>query len=86
MTIYEKMHSTALYLPNDEALVEEMTRCLDRLYDFNHTRPTEGTKRTAMLREMFAEIGEGATSNRRCMPISAANLSTSVKMYMPILT
>ncbi len=59
MTIYEKMHSTALYLPNDEALVEEQTRCLDRLYDFNHTRPTEGAKRTAMLREMFAEIGEG---------------------------
>ncbi len=59
MTIYEKMHSTALYLPNDEALVEEQTRCLDRLYDFNHTRPTEGAKRMAMLREMFAEIGEG---------------------------
>ena len=76
MTIYEKMHSTALYLPNDEALVEEQTRCLDRLYDFNHTRPTEGAKR----RE------RGATSNRPCMPISAANLFTSAKMYTPILT
>ena len=42
MTIQEKMHSTALYLPNDPEIVVEQTRCLDRLYDFNQTRPTEG--------------------------------------------
>ena len=33
--------------------------CLDRLYDYNHTRPTEPEKRQALLKEMFAEIGEG---------------------------
>ena len=59
MTIQEKMHSTALYLPNDPEIVVEQTRCLDRLYDFNQTRPTEGAERTAMLQEMFAEIGDG---------------------------
>ena len=32
---------------------------LDRLYDFNATRPAEMQKRNAMLKEMFAEIGEG---------------------------
>lgn len=58
MTIKEKMHNTELYLPNDEALMKEQTGYMEKLYDFNQTRPGEGEKRTAMLREMFAEIGE----------------------------
>ena len=59
MTVREKMHSGELYLPNDESIVPEQLACLDKLYDFNRTRPTEGKKREKMLREMFAEIGEG---------------------------
>ena len=59
MTIQEKMHNTELYLPSDEALLQEQMRCLDRLYDFNHTRPTETKRREALLKEMFAQIGEG---------------------------
>ena len=59
MDIKEKMLGGELYLPWDEELMKEQTACLDRLYDFNATRPTEGEKREKMLREMFAEIGEG---------------------------
>lgn len=59
MTTKEKMHSGELYLPDDEDIMKEQTACLDRLYDFNQTRPTEYAKRMEMLREMFAEIGEG---------------------------
>lgn len=59
MTIQEKMHSGALYLPTDGALLREQLTCLDRLYDFNQTRPAELERREALLREMFAEIGEG---------------------------
>lgn len=59
MDIYEKMHNGDLYLPNDEQIMQQQTICLDRLYDYNMTRPTEGKKREAMLKEMFAEIGEG---------------------------
>ena len=33
--------------------------CLERLYDFNATRPSEMDKRTALLKQMFAEIDEG---------------------------
>ena len=58
MTNLEKMHATMLYDPADGAIVEEQTACLDRLYDFNHTRPTEMDKRQALMKEMFAEIGE----------------------------
>ena len=58
MTNLEKMHATMLYDPADGDIVEEQTACLDRLYDFNHTRPTEQEKRQALMKEMFAEIGE----------------------------
>lgn len=55
----EKMHSGALYLPGDRAIMERQLQCLERLYDFNATRPFEQEKRTALLKEMFAAIGEG---------------------------
>ena len=58
MTNLEKMHATMLYDPADGDIVEEQTACLERLYDFNHTRPTEMDKRKALMKEMFAEIGE----------------------------
>lgn len=59
MDIIEKMHSTKLYLPSDQEIAKEQQKCLNRLYDFNQTRPTELKKRKAMLKEMFAEIGDG---------------------------
>lgn len=58
-TMKDRMHTGELYLPRDEEISEWQLRCLDRLYDFNMTRPTEGKRRQEMLREMFAEIGEG---------------------------
>lgn len=55
----EKMHTGELYLPGDDEITERQIKCLDKLYDFNMTRPTELKKREEMLKEMFAEIGEG---------------------------
>ena len=54
----EKQHNGELYLPNRSELLEQQTICLDKLYDFNQTRPTELEKRTQLLKEMFAEIGK----------------------------
>ena len=59
MTELEKMHATMLYDPADGDIMAEQIACLERLYDFNHTRPGEMDKRQALLKEMFAEIGEG---------------------------
>lgn len=53
----DKMHTGELYLPNDEEIIKEQTKCLDKLYEFNMTRPIESAKRQQMLKEMFAEIG-----------------------------
>lgn len=58
MTNKEKLHSGELYFPEDEDIVTEQQSCLERLYDFNNTRPSEGEKRRKMLKEMFAEIGD----------------------------
>lgn len=57
-TMKERLHTGELYLPDDEEIVREQTKCLDRLYDFNRTRPTELTKREQLMKEMFAEVGE----------------------------
>jgi len=58
MTEKEKLHSGDLYLPGDDEIMNEQLKCLDKLYDFNLTRPTELEKREEMLKGMFAEIGE----------------------------
>ena len=60
MSIKDKMHSGELYLPTDDSIFAEQLKCLDRLYDFNNTRPTELEKRFLMLKEMFGSIGEGS--------------------------
>ena len=43
----EKMHTGELYLPNDDEIFQDQIRKLDRLYDFNMTRPTQLDKRNA---------------------------------------
>lgn len=58
--MFDVLHSGALYYPLDGEITEEQTRCLEKLYDYNHTRPGEGARREAMLRDMFAAFGEGS--------------------------
>lgn len=55
----EKMRNGELYISDDAEILAEQRICLEKLYDFNATRPSEIEKRTAMLKDMFAEIGEG---------------------------
>ncbi|MCR5087912.1 MAG: sugar O-acetyltransferase [Oscillospiraceae bacterium] len=53
------LHSGELYYPNSDEIMEVQTRCLELLYDYNATRPSEAEKREALLRQMFADIGPG---------------------------
>lgn len=59
MTNREKLHSGQIYYPSDDEIMREQLLCLEKLYDFNATRPLEQEKREKMLKDMFAEIGEG---------------------------
>ena len=58
MSNKDKIHTGELYLPGDVEIMKEQQICLDKLYDYNMTRPTESEKRQELLKEMFAEIGE----------------------------
>ena len=57
-TPYEQMKSGEIYWPSDTSLMEQQFDCLEKLYDFNATRPHEQGKRQALLKEMLAEVGE----------------------------
>lgn len=54
----ERMKNGQLYLPNGEEVLAEQLKCLEMLYDFNSTRPSELVKRSKMLKNMFADIGD----------------------------
>ncbi len=58
MNVKERMASGKIYFCTDEELMKEQTACLEILYDFNATRPTESDKRAAILKRLFAEVGE----------------------------
>lgn len=58
MTNIEKLHSGDIYAPGDDEIMREQLLYLEKLYDFNLTRPSEPEKREEMLKNMFAEIGE----------------------------
>ena len=60
METWEKdLHSGKIYNPGDPEIAAEQMKWLEKQYDYNHTRPSEGEKRTQLLKEMFAEIGDG---------------------------
>jgi galactoside O-acetyltransferase len=52
-----RMDAGQIYDPGDDEIMEEQSGCLEKLYDFNETRPSEMEKRTAMLKDMFGQIG-----------------------------
>ncbi len=55
----DKMHTGDIYYPAAPEVERVQIACMEKLYDYNRTRPSEKEKRAALLREMFAEIGEG---------------------------
>ncbi len=59
MNMKDKLHTGELYYPSGDEIMNEQFLCLEKLYDYNLTRPLEQEKRAALLKDMFAEIGEG---------------------------
>jgi len=58
LTQRERIASGRLFTDMTEGLPEERLRAKERMYEFNHTRPTEVAKRQELMREMFGSIGE----------------------------
>ena len=55
----ERMHSGKLYFCDDPALAAEQLIWLDKVYDYNALKPSQQEEKKRLLKEMFAEIGEG---------------------------
>ncbi|MFC0228847.1 maltose acetyltransferase domain-containing protein [Serratia aquatilis] len=58
MTQRERLASGCLYTDMDEGMAEDRLRGKELVYDFNHTRPSERTKREALLRQLMGKIGD----------------------------
>lgn len=54
-----KMHTGELYFPEDEKITQEQRVYQDLLYEYNQTKPSQGKKRTEMLKKMLGDCGEG---------------------------
>jgi galactoside O-acetyltransferase len=59
MTNKERKASGLPYHYDDPAIMGNQLEYQEKLYDYNATRPTEHDKRRQLLKEMFAEIGDG---------------------------
>ena len=55
----KRMAEGRLYIPYDPEILKKQFDCLEKLYDFNQTRPHDMELRQTLLKDMFAEIGEG---------------------------
>lgn len=58
MSVIEQMKSGKIYFCTSEELVREQQLCMEKLYDYNHSRPGEVEKRRQLLKEILAEVGE----------------------------
>ncbi|WP_137166606.1 sugar O-acetyltransferase [Salinimonas lutimaris] len=56
--IKQKMHSGEVYFSHEPALVDEQTQCLEILYDYNQSRPSQHARRQQILTQLFARMGE----------------------------
>lgn len=57
MTQKERMDKGLIYGPNIEEIMSEQALCLETLYDFNMTRPSEMDRRQELMKKMFARVG-----------------------------
>lgn len=59
MTNKERKARGLPYHYDDPEIIDAQKPHVERLYDYNATRPSEQEKRQTLLKAMFAEIGEG---------------------------
>ncbi|MDA0147403.1 sugar O-acetyltransferase [Vibrio sp. LaRot3] len=58
MSVQHKIHSQQIYCCADSALIEEQKACMERLYDYNQSRPSETEKRGQLLHDILASAGK----------------------------
>jgi len=59
MTQYERMINGLLYDPLDQEVIKNQVCWQNRLWEINQLRPTDYEAKTAYMKEVFAECGDG---------------------------
>ena len=59
MAFDEKLHSGEIYDPAVPEIMQQQMVCLDNLFRYNQLMPSQQAEKQALLKQMFAEIGEG---------------------------
>jgi len=55
----ERMYNQKLYFCDNEDLMKEQPIWLDKVFEYNNLKPSQRDKKTQMLKEMFADFGDG---------------------------
>ena len=55
----DKLHSGEIYFPNDPEILRQQGIWQDKVMEYNNIPHVQPERRAEMLKEMFAEIGEG---------------------------
>ncbi len=58
MTEKEKLHSGDIYFPSGDEIMHEQLSYVELQCEFNLTRPSQMERRMALMKQMFAEVGE----------------------------
>lgn len=58
MTQYERMTARLIYDPMDREILNEQFAFQDKLWEFNQLKPSDIEKKTAYMKEVFAECGD----------------------------
>ena len=59
MAELDKQKTGEIYDPAASDIQELQLVCLEKMYDYNATRPKEFEKRQKIMKDMLAEVGEG---------------------------
>lgn len=76
MPIKNAIHSQQVYDPTDESIMAEQELCMERLYAYNHTRPSEHAKRAQLLKKCLQSAAQAGGLSRRFTPIGAESTNT----------
>ena len=80
-TPYEQMKSGEIYWPSDTSLMEQQFDCLEKLYDFNATRPHEQESGRRCSGRCWPKSARTATSSRHCARTGAVITCISQSVY-----
>ena len=58
-SVTDILHAGEIYDPNETELQKDQVKHLDKIREYNQTLSSDSARKESLLKEMFAEVGEG---------------------------